>query len=591
MLSLLKAGLWSGVLGLVVGAVSVSATTPTYTTNYVWDADRQLTLSIQPDPGTGVRAAVRNTYDLNDLLTQTDKGTTTTATGSDFSALETTTYLYDYADRRIRTTTPAGVTQYAYDADGRATCTAVRLNSAVFGSLPADACTLSTAGALGPDQISRNVYDAASQVLQERRGVGSPLEQAYVTRTYGLDGELATIKDANNNLTTQLYDGYLRLATVQYPSTTLSAGTSNASDYESYTYDANDNRRIIRRRDGATITSDFDAINREISKVYSATTPTMQGVYTTYDLTGRPLLVAYGGATGTGVAYSYDTAGRMKTEATFGKTLTYGYDAAGNLASLTWPDGLVVNYASNAMNLVQTVIESGVTTLASFGYDNLGRPTSLSRGNGTSTGYGFDTADRLTSLTQTYPSSTTNNVTYGFGYTPASQVNSRTLSNAAYAWPGSQAQAQTKAYDGLNRDGAIAAATGYDGRGNLIYDGTRRFAYDIENRLISETTPVSATLSYDPLGRLSSTLINSTTTQFLYAGSNLVAEYDAGNVLLRRYVHGAGTDVPLVWYEGSGVADRRWLHQDRQGSVVAWSNGTGILQATYTYGLLICAEK
>ena len=45
----------------------------------------------------------------------------------------------------------------------------------------------------------------------------------------------------------------------------------------------------------------------------------------------------------------------------------------------------------------------------------------------------------------------------------------------------------------------------------------------------------------------------------------------------RRYVYGAGTDEPLVWYEGGGLTDRRWLHADERGSVIAASDGSGNL--------------
>jgi hypothetical protein len=44
----------------------------------------------------------------------------------------------------------------------------------------------------------------------------------------------------------------------------------------------------------------------------------------------------------------------------------------------------------------------------------------------------------------------------------------------------------------------------------------------------------------------------------------LIAEYNSANSLLRRYVHGPGSDEPLVWYEGTGTADRRWLHADER---------------------------
>ncbi|MGB5103060.1 MAG: RHS repeat-associated core domain-containing protein, partial [Steroidobacteraceae bacterium] len=53
----------------------------------------------------------------------------------------------------------------------------------------------------------------------------------------------------------------------------------------------------------------------------------------------------------------------------------------------------------------------------------------------------------------------------------------------------------------------------------------------------------------------------------------------------RRYVHGAGVDEPLVWYEGASVssASRRYLHADHQGSIIATSNAAGARLDTGTY--------
>jgi RHS repeat-associated protein len=91
-------------------------------------------------------------------------------------------------------------------------------------------------------------------------------------------------------------------------------------------------------------------------------------------------------------------------------------------------------------------------------------------------------------------------------------------------------------------------------------------------------------LAYDPLGRLQTSTASGATTNFLYAGDALVAEYDNSGNILRRYVPGPGQDEPAVWYEGAGTSGRRWLHADELGSIVAWSDGTGNPQATYGYG-------
>ena len=51
----------------------------------------------------------------------------------------------------------------------------------------------------------------------------------------------------------------------------------------------------------------------------------------------------------------------------------------------------------------------------------------------------------------------------------------------------------------------------------------------------------------------------------------------------RRYVHGPGTDEPLVWYEGAGTSDRRFLHADERGSIIAWTNSTANWLGINTY--------
>jgi RHS repeat-associated protein len=76
-------------------------------------------------------------------------------------------------------------------------------------------------------------------------------------------------------------------------------------------------------------------------------------------------------------------------------------------------------------------------------------------------------------------------------------------------------------------------------------------------------------------------------TRFIYDGDRLIAELGAsGTTVLRRYVHGAGVDKPVLWWEGSGTADGRSLLADRQGSIVATAPMAGGTSAVslYTYG-------
>ena len=71
--------------------------------------------------------------------------------------------------------------------------------------------------------------------------------------------------------------------------------------------------------------------------------------------------------------------------------------------------------------------------------------------------------------------------------------------------------------------------------------------------------PGGAALSYDPAGRLYQTSKGALTTRMQYDGSDLIAEYNASNVLLSRYVHGPSTYDTILWYEGAALTDKRYL--------------------------------
>lgn len=225
---------------------------------------------------------------------------------------------------------------------------------------------------------------------------------------------------------------------------------------------------------------------------------------------------------------------------------------------------------------------AGRGLLASYAYDNLGRRGSLTRGNGVVTTFGYDGASRLNALTQNL-TGTANDLTLGFTFNPASQISQRSQSGTAYDPPAPANSNVAYTPDGLNRYANVGGVSfTYDDRGNLTGDGARTFGYDLENRLLSVGGSASMSLAYDPVGRLRQTIASSTTTDFLYDGDTLRAEYN-GATLLRRYVHGPGVDEPIVWYEGAALTDRRFLIADNQGSVIGTSDGSGNSSAIYSY--------
>jgi RHS repeat-associated protein len=569
----------------------------TATTVYFYDVARQQIGEVGPDPdGSGPlhNRATRTTYDLDGRVTKVETGWTNSQSAADFAnftSLQQHSTSYDSLGRKILETTSAGgttltATQYSYDVMDRLICTAVRLTPATFGSLPALACTATAAGSIGadgPDQITFNSYDAAGQLLTSISGYGTGAPRTDKTETYNADGQELTVADANGNLTTWVYDGLDRVSQILYPTKTNGA-VSSTSDYEQFGYDAQNNVTSDRRRDGTTITTTFDGLNRQITQAL----PNLPTVYTSYDLLGRTTAVTYNAFTGVGSGKSYDALGRVTSETSYGFTMSYGYDLAGDLTRVTWWDGNSINYVFDLADEMTAVEENGATSgvglLASYGYDDLGRVTAITRGNNVSTAYGYDGISRLTSLSHTMSGGNVQNQTYGLTYSSASQLRKVTASNSGYRWSG--AATTLRAY-GVNGQNQLTTSGGaqiaYDARGNLSSDSVTSYGYDVRNLLTSASGGASATLNNDPEGRLQSLTTGGAVTQFVYAGPNVAAEVNASGTILRRYAPGLAEDRPVVWYEGAGLTDRRWLLEDHQGSVVAVTNGAGGALAINSY--------
>jgi len=550
---------------------------------FAWDLDRRPTDDVFADG-----SAARRTYSAEGYLATTSRGTSTGI--GQFTAVETISNEYDGGGNLAKTTSPAGVTQRSYDGAARPTCTAVRMNPSVYGSLPSDACTLSAQGVNGADRITKNVYDAAGQKTVIQRAYGTPLVQNYSTFAYTQNGKEDWVQDANGNRTDYIYDGFDRLARQNFPSATLGANAPNPDDNEQYGYDPNGNRTTLKLRSGETISYTIDPINRESRREFPGTvTPS---VHSAYDLLSRLRSIRHLSAAGSGVLYAYDAWGGILTETAYGRILAFASDEAGNRTRITWPDSNYVQFTFDAMNRMDQVRENGATSgpalLADYSYDSLGRKSGITRGNGTTSVWNYDGASRLSTLDQNLAGSG-HDLAMGFTYNNASQALTRSHSNTIYQFA-PVAQNTTYVPNGLNRYTASGGSQfTYDPRGNLTNNAVRAFSYNLENYLIrvdaASGSPTQLSLAYDPRGRLRQT-VGTATTEFLYAGDQLVAEFNGSGTVVNRYVHGASPDEPLVWYEGSGLSTRRWLHANHQGSIVATTDSSGTLVGTpYSYSV------
>lgn len=392
------------------------------------------------------------------------------------------------------------------------------------------------------------------------------------------------------------------------------ANAPNTNDYEAYSYDANGNRTTLRKRDASVLTYQYDALNRASAKVVPQRTglpaTDARSVYYSYDLLGRQLTAWFDSSTsGQGITNAYDTMGRLSSTSQMldGTTrkVSYCYDADGNRTLMSYPDSAVgvcptggasptgwtnyVRYAYDGLNRPTTITTSAGTTPASYTYNPDGtRAGYASNSTAVSTSYSYDSIDRLSGLTNA-PTNTSYKDIFGFTYNSASQITQLTKSNNVFAFTGLNAGTTAYSANGLNQYASVkGVGYTYDANGNLIADGAgTTYLYDVENRMVTAsnaTNPslAAATMRYDPLGRLYevvSTVSGGGATRFVYGGDELLAEYDGGGNLLRRYVHGADlkSDDPAVWYEGATLSStsERLLRPNWQGSIELVTDTTG----------------
>jgi RHS repeat-associated protein len=576
------------------GNVSTVTDARGYLTQNQYDNDRRKTFSYHYNGAvtTSLLAAEQTVYDalgrdhIDEVASAvsgtsvTTWQTTKTTVYTDDSKVQTvqdgagdtTTHAYDKMDRENLVTDPVGrMVGTVYDLAGHPLCIWHAWNSTTAPS----ACTTP----------SPSTYNGSSAFQ-------------YAAYTYSGNGNRLSELDANNNLTTMIYDGVDRLSQLIFPLPTEASGHSDTTDYEAYGYDSNDNRLSFKTRDGYTFAYAYDALNRKtVKSVPAGAQSAAYTVYYGYDLAGRPTCSHFGSTsglgnvvctTGTGIDYGYDTLKRITSETNSlsspSRALTYQFDLSSNRTKLTWPDGNYLNYDFDGLNRVYQIRENGATSgvgvLVGYGYDPESRLTNVMRGNGTSSTLQYDPASRLYTLGHTLPSQSE---ALTFLYTPASQLQTRTSSNASYDYaPTEGSRAYTA--NGLNEYASVGGITySNDGRGNLQSDGTRTLTYDLENHLLSLAGGAGLTLQYDPLGRIWQTTSGSTVTQFLYDGDRLVGEYSSSGTVLQRYAHGPRADNPVVWYEGSAMTTREWIHADERGSVIATTDSTGT-PTIYTYG-------
>ena len=318
-------------------------------------------------------------------------------------------------------------------------------------------------------------------------------------------------------------------------------------------------------------------------------------------------------------SYTYDAVGRRQSETAHyipggPRTLTYGYDRWGNLASLVLSEGgvdRVHTYTHDKLNRLADAVLPG-TAAHRFGYEADDRLRQIQHPNGVTTTYGYDTRGLLKSLSVVggggalealglaydgvgnLKTLTAAAGASTFGYDGLDRLTSATypgglgLTDEAYAYDplGNREDPVDPAlweYDANNRITASPGLTyGHDADGNLTSrsDGAV-LTYNEDNRLTGFSLgSTTASYTYDPFGRRIGKSVNGVATWYLWAGTRLVGEYDAGGVPTVRYGHTGLNFAPVQVEMGGRVYQ---VHTDYRDAPVLLTDagGTVVWKAAY----------
>jgi YD repeat-containing protein len=120
----------------------------------------------------------------------------------------------------------------------------------------------------------------------------------------------------------------------------------------------------------------------------------------------------------------------------------------------------------------------------------------------------------------------------------------------------------------------------YDANGRLTSDGVNLYMWNARNQLIAIDGPgLTASFSYDGLGRRQGKVVNGASTEFLYDGLNPVPELVGSGIAANLF-----TGFPLdEYFTRTDAAGPRFFLADALGSTVALVDGAGVVQTRYSY--------
>jgi len=575
---------------------STTVTDPNnHSTTYTYDASNRVTAVTDPNQHTS-----HTTWNSNNDVTQEQapSGTATTYTYStDGRNNLTGTQLangasesYGYSDPNwpyqatSSTDTQNNITHYSYGTPNSSGAGLVSVVTDALGHQSSATYTQdgTVNSSTSPNGSATTTYDSYTDSSNPNYGVAlpngviPPAPLGSPSWQYNGDNQVSVATDGKGQVSTYDYDQLGRPAGVVQ---------QGGNGFIHHTYDAAGNQ--ISENDGTnTTTYGYNALYQEISKTVQTDTSPPQ--------------------TTQSVLYSSDGVDNLLTKQDAGGTLTYAYDPADNLASVTDPNQQTTRYT----------------------YDQDDQQTQVAYPNGVITDLQYDPAGQLLH-THSYHYPFTNVILADFSYSytmpGTGQPTTQRYSMTGRKGAGTIIGPWNYSYDALNRLTSVVVASnqtptdsyGYDNNGNMTSQTrngtTTSMAYNNVDQLTNSTAPGTPTYSYDANGNQTGLTggnsqaynwLDQTTSTTPNGGSPVTASY-TGSGQSERTSNGAATyqydqtglssmtqsgsttsfttgpDGELI-SERIGGATYYYLY-DGLGSVVALTNNSGMVVNSYRY--------
>jgi RHS repeat-associated protein len=500
------------------GTSTYTAATKTFTDTS--PAGRQVTSTLDPQGRvlttqvTGL-APITFAYDPRGRLSTMTQGTGTSARPSTFAynpqgflaslmdpLSRTVNFAYDPAGRVTTQTLPDGrVIQTSYDANGNvASITPPSRPAHAFTYTPVDLEATYTPPDLGIGTVATTyTYNADRQLTQVTRPDGQSLTLGYdtggrlatltaptgpTTFTYHpTTGQVTSIAAPGGVGLSYTHDGSLLLGTTW-------SGPVAGSVTRTYDTDFRVATESINSGNPVTFQYDSDSLLTQAGSL-SLTRNTQNGLLT-----------------GTTVGSVSDT----RTYSTFGELSTYQANYSGSTLINT-------QYARDALGRITQKTETigGVTDTYTYGYDQAGRLTDVTKNGMTTAHYEYDPNGNRLAVTR--PGSGTVSGTY--------DAQDRLVSYGAVTYT-------------YTANGDLQTATGGG--------ETSTSAYDVFGNLIAATLPTGTQIEYiiDGQNRRIGKKVNGVLTQGFLYGDQLrpIAELDGTGSIVARFVYGTKVNVP-----------------------------------------------